>query len=99
MTQRLTLCSICTSVSYISWSIDFALYLNGRCHRLKYFDTLIMVLARGIHVLQALALVSRFHQRYTITYFPALRNVTPRIHKSMRQMKSHYIKDKIGEFQ
>ena len=55
MTQRSTLKNICGSVTYISWSIDFALY---NCHRRKLFLYIKKWHRPGVFVsLQALALV------------------------------------------
>ena len=52
---KIDLLNICGSVTYISWSIDFAFY---HCHRLKLFVYIMKWRRPGVFVLlQALALV------------------------------------------
>ena len=52
---KIDLINVCGSVTYISWSIDFALY---HCHRLKLFLYIIKLCRPVVFVsLQALALV------------------------------------------
>ena len=56
MTQRLTSLNTCGSVTYIPWSIDFALY---HCHRLKLFVYIKKRRQPGVFMpLRALALVN-----------------------------------------
>ena len=55
MTQRLTSYNVCGSVTYISWSIDFAFY---HCHGLKLFLYIKKWRWPGVFVsLQELALI------------------------------------------